>query len=190
MAARLTRVVSSRLPVRPFRRAALVVAVAAVLALPSLAAAYEDQLTGGLEVGYAHLSGDSLEGPGLFGGVDLRLGLTDAWNLWGGLGYSLHPPHADLDAIHAGTAAAGVEWVFDVVQIVPYATVGLEALVTASGGTVDPAIGAQVGLGANYLLSRAVALGIIVRYHAPLSRIAELPVYLTAGLGLSLTLAD
>lgn len=172
------------------RPAAVLIVSSAILAGPSLAAAYEDQLTGGLEVGYAHLSGDSLQGPGVFGGVDLKWGLSDAWNLWGALGYSLHPPSDDADAIHAATAAGGIEWVFDVVQIVPYASLGLEALVTATAGEIDPAIGAQVGLGVDYLLSRAAALGIVIRYHAPLSRIAELPVYLTAGLKLSLTLAD
>lgn len=166
------------------------VALAAFLAIPAHAVAYEDRLSGGLEVGYAHLSGDSLEGPGVLGGVDLKWGLSDAWNLWGAIGYSLHPPGEGADAIHVATAAGGIEWVFDVVQIVPYASLGLEAIVTASGGAVDPAVGAQVGLGVDYLLTRAAALGVIVRYHAPLSRITELPVYLTAGLKLSLTLAD
>ena len=43
------------------------------------------------------------------------------------------------------------------------------------------AFGVGVGLSLDYLLTRRVALGIVVRYHAFLTDITRIPVYLFVG---------
>lgn len=167
-------------------------ALAAVLVLGwgAAALAYEGELQGDLELGYAHLAGDDPSGPGGSASVGVRYALTDAWNLWGAGGYALHPEGAaDGANVHVGSLGGGIEWVFDVLQIVPWAGVGLEGLVFADGDT-ELAAAVQASVGADYLLRRGLSLGLVGRARVVLSRLDEVPLQIVGALRLSITLAD
>ena len=169
-------------------------ALAAFLILFSsgAASAYEGELQGALELGYAHLAGDDPAGPGGNANVLVRYGLTDAWNLWAGGGYGLHPGATGADGetnVHVGALGGGIEWVFDVLQIVPWAGLGFEGLLFAADET-ELAAAVQVSVGADYLLSRGLALGLVGRGRIVLSRLEEVPLQAIFGLRLLVTLSD
>jgi hypothetical protein len=167
-----------------------VLAAIVVVLSGTSAAAYEGELQGDLELGYAHLAGEDPEGPGGSGVVGVRYALTDAWNLWAAGGWALHPDSAaDGSTTHVGGLGGGIEWVFDVLQIVPWAGVGLEALVFA-GSDTELAAAAQVSVGADYLIKRGLSLGLVGRGRIVLSRLEEIPLQILAGLRVSVTLAD
>lgn len=166
------------------------IAAVVVLAWSTTALAYEGELQGDLELGYAHLAGDDPSGPGGSAAVGLRYALTDAWNLWAAGGYALHPEaEASGDHVHVGALGGGVEWVFDVVQLVPWAGVGVEGLVFA-GKDTELAVAGQVSVGVDYLLSRALAVGVVGRGRIVLSRLDEVPLQIVAALRLCVTLDD
>lgn len=161
-----------------------------VLAWSGTAVAYEGELQGDLELGYAHLAGDDPAGPGGGAGLGVRYALTDAWNLWAAAAYALHPEAEASGAhVHVAGLGGGIEWVFDVVQIVPWAGVGLEGLVFA-GSDTELAAAAQVAVGADYLLRRGLSVGLVGRGRIVLSRLDEVPLQIVAGLRMSVTLAD
>lgn len=165
---------------------------AAVLVLlgAGSATAYEGELQGDLELGYAHLAGDDPSGPGGGAALGLRYALTDAWTLWGSGGWALHPEAAaDGANVHVAALGGGVAWVFDVVQLVPWASVGVEGLVFAATET-DLAAAVQVAVGADYLLRRGLSVGLVGRGRIVLSRLEEVPLQIVAALRLSVTLAD
>ena len=58
------------------------------------------------------------------------------------------------------------------------------ALAACSGGSSAPRV--EIGLGVDYLLTRRIALGFVVRYHAYLTALTQIPVYLYAGPRLAL----
>jgi len=168
--------------------------IAAVLILFSgaTASAYEGELQGALELGYAHLAGDDPSGPGANGIIGLRYGLTDAWNLWAGGGSGLHPGATGTDGdtnVHVGALGGGIEWVFDVLQVVPWAGLGFEGLLFAADDT-ELAAAVQVSVGADYLLRRGLALGLVGRGRIVLSRLDEVPLQAIVALRLVVTLAD
>lgn len=154
------------------------------------AAAYEGELQGDVELGYAHLAGDDPSGPGGSAIVGVRYALTDAWNLWGSGGYALHPEAAASGStVHVGSLGGGVEWVFDVLQVVPWAGVGLEGLVFAAD-EAELAVSVQAAVGLDYLLKRGLSIGVVGRGRIVLSRLDEVPLQIVAALRLSITLAD
>lgn len=165
-------------------------AILVLLAAP-VASGYEGELQGTAELGYAHLFGDDPSGPGGGAQIGIRYALTDAWNLWAGGGYALHPEAAGDPAtlLHVGGLGGGVEWVFDVVQIVPWAGLGLEGLVFAADDTLLAAA-VQASLGADYLLRRGLAVGLVGRGRVVLSRLEEVPLQMIVALRLVVTLAD
>lgn len=161
-----------------------------LLAWSGPAAAYEGELIGDLELGYAHLAGDDPAGPGGSASAGLRYALTDAWNLVGGLGYCLHPEAAaDGATVHVGGLGAGVEWVFDVLQVVPWAGLGVEGLLFAATET-ELAVAVQASAGLDYLLRRGLSVGLVGRARVVLSRLDEVPLQAVVALRMSVTLAD
>ena len=89
-------------------------------------------------------------------------------------------------------ASAGVVYALDVVRIVPFfeANLGVLGLYrrtdpspTDKMGKVEHSInvGAALGLGADYLVTRRWAVGIAIRYHAFLTDLSRIPIHLTVG---------
>lgn len=159
------------------------VAVAAIglaLSSPTRARAYEQELSLGLEAGFAHALGPDL--PGARFGFHGSYGIDDTWTLAAQLGYSFHPTDAPL---HVGEAALELLYVIDVVRVVPYFGIGASYFGTLRDGEIGGEGGAHIVGGGHYYLSREWAVGLDVRGHALFTAIEDFPIFMTATLRIS-----
>jgi hypothetical protein len=134
-----------------------------------------------------HLDGGTAWGGGV--GAELNYGVTE--------GLALHVSGAftaqglaQSDATPGGAvlgwfAGAGVTYAIDILRVVPYFDFSLGYLGTRRptlvGSEVAHDFGVEVGLGVDYLVNRRISVGAVVRYHASLTAIADLPAYLYVG---------
>jgi hypothetical protein len=166
-----------------------VLPVAAALALllhAPAAGAYERQWQAGGTVGYAMLAESGSEhGVGL--GLHLRYGLSDAFDAMLEMGGSYHPSSERLVA----HGAAGVAYVFDVLQWVPYAGLTLggyylrapspPCMAGPSTSCEGAWLGASIPFGLDYRITRSFAVGAQGRYHLLFLGPSEAPLhYVTA----------
>ncbi len=122
-------------------------------------------------------------------GVDLGWGLTDAVTLraTGALtGQAVGSGDGQPSgAVLAWFAGVGVTYAIDIVRVVPYFdfALGYEGLrrPIAGGSATDHELGLEAGIGVDYLVSRRLAVGAVVRYHGALTAITELPLDLYVG---------
>ena len=132
------------------------------------------------------------------GGLDLRVGVSEALalRLTGSTTAhavsaitdpatgALKDPGGTLLAFHAGV---GVTYTVDILRLVPTIEASLGLLGTsikAPGGatwTSTYAFGIQLGLGLDYLVTPRWSVGAVLRYHAYLTRITDVPAYLYFG---------
>lgn len=89
-------------------------------------------------------------------------------------------------ALYAYHAGAGISYAVDVLRLVPYFDLALGVLGSSytdrEGNPVHQVgFGVEIGIGADYLVSRLLSVGFVVRYHAYLTAIDRIPVYLYAG---------
>jgi hypothetical protein len=155
--------------------------LALLASLPSMARAYEDQATLGLEVGYAGIPGrDTLPRNGVDIGLSAGAGFGDAWSLQGLLSYNVLPNERSLHL-----AIAGLETVYalDIVRFVPLIGFGIDGLWTVHDRRSRGDFALHVLVGVDYLINQrwligAYARGYWVATHAgsPLD-----PFFLTAG---------
>lgn len=155
----------------------------ALLALPApIARAYEDKLTVGAHAGYGLVAIDDTELPqhGVLLGIASSIGLDDIWSVRGHLSYAYHPGD---DTLHVALLGGELLYLLDVVQVVPYFGLGLDALGTLYQDRAGLELGAHLVLGIEYLLSRDTLIGLDIRPHVlPLQVNAGRldPVYITA----------
>jgi hypothetical protein len=134
-----------------------------------------------------HVNGATTWGGG--GGLDLSYGITDALAVRVTGAVSGHllaatkdDPGGPLLAYHAG---AGLTYVVDVIRLVPYAEFSLGVLGTArelnGTWTSSNKFGIELGLGADYVINRRVSVGLVVRYHAYLTALQDIPIYVYFG---------
>lgn len=159
------------------------------------ASADEKEFTLALQPGFAVARLGDRNAWGGGGGLDLLYGITDALSLRLTGAYSAHSlaavdktdstpalPGGLVTAFHAG---AGVSYAVDIVRLVPYfdLSIGLLGMrqPTDKGDKTGYDFGVEIGVGADYLINRRVAVGFVVRYHAYLTAITDIPVYLYAG---------
>jgi hypothetical protein len=138
---------------------------------PASAAAGENewQLSARLGAGDVHVDGRTPFG--LLAGADLEYGLTDAWALRLALGTGYHPVDADPKmslpggTVHTTSALLGVTYTFDVLRLVPYVQTSI-GVINIAGAVVTPGttLDAELGLGADYLLTRRWAVGGVLQY--------------------------
>jgi len=121
--------------------------------------------------GLAGVVADGRSPLGLGVGGDLQYGLDDAWSLH--LSLSGAGQRVDADTSHmlpGGTvwsyaAFAGLGYTMDVLRLLPTFEAGLGVL--GMGGAVTSsrlAVGVQVGMGADYLLTPRFSLGLTAQY--------------------------
>ena len=144
---------------------------AATWAAPARAAPGEDewQLSARLGLGDVHVDGRSPLG--VLAGADLEYGFNDAWAGRLSIGGGFHPVDADLKSqLPGGTARTtfalvGVTYTFDVLRLVPFIQTGI-GVINFGGAVVKPgtAFDAELGLGADYLLTRRWAMGGVLQY--------------------------
>lgn len=162
-------------PSLPLPSALLLALLGSVLS-PGRALAYEDQLTLSVGPGYAAaIDGEPVHGA-LFD-FGAGVGLDEVWTIRARASYALHP--ADAPA-HVGLMAGELLYVVDILEVVPYFGVGAGGMATVRGGDGELAGVAYPVVGAHYLLTRELSLGLDVR---PVVRFTDLggqPVYLAA----------
>ncbi|MCB9614294.1 MAG: hypothetical protein H6722_17800 [Sandaracinus sp.] len=166
-----------------FLRSFAALAVLGVVALPSTASAYEDEVTLSIGTGYGVvLANPDLPTHGARLAVDVGIGLNDAWTLTPRVEWVFHPAS---EMLHVGIVGLETTYAFDILEIVPFFGLGLDGIGTLRDGAfgVDLAVHAVVGL--DWLVTRDWLVGLDVRaYVLPFSLATNGidPVYLTVGL--------
>jgi len=161
------------------RLAAACALTALIVSAATPARAYEDQLTLGAIAGYAAVvtSSTSLPVHGAMLGIDASIGLDDTWSVRAQIAYAIHPAAAPL---HVGLFGAEIVYLMDVVEIVPFAGLGLDMLATIYENDLGADFAAHLVVGLDYLLSRELLIGLDVRPYILVTRLSTEPVYLTA----------
>ena len=143
----------------------------AVWAGAAHAAPGEDEWQLSARLGLGDLDVDGRAPLGAIGGADLEYGFNDAWAARLSVGSGFHPVDADLmKHLPGGTARTtfglvGVTYTFDVLRLVPFIQTGV-GVINFSGAVVKPgtAFDAELGLGADYLVTRRWAVGGVLQY--------------------------
>jgi hypothetical protein len=153
--------------------AAVVLALAVCLsAARSAAAAGEREWQAGLRLGAGTVSIDGRKPWGIAGGLDVEYGLTDAWAIRLSLEGSTHDVSKanamDMrpeGAIRTDAALIGITYAFDVLRLVPYADLQI-GVAQVRGAVTAPQtlLAMELGLGADYFVSRRFLAGISFHY--------------------------
>lgn len=165
-------------------------AVAVVLALVAYAPearAGEEELVVAPSLGYSVIKAGDKYGHGGALYLDVDYGLTDSWALRGTGHYSPHFVPGDKGGLlSVGGLGFGLLYTFDVLKIVPYAslTAGAVALGGADQGLRWNAE-ISVGLGMDYLVSRSFSVGFEVRYQLLVPDITRYPFFLGVAIRLA-----
>ena len=129
--------------------------------VPSMASAYEDQATLGLEVGYAGMpSAGTLPRNGIDVGLIAGGGLGDAWSIQGLLSYNVFPNERPL---HLGMAGLETVYALDIVRFVPLIGFGIDGLLTVRDRRTRGDFALHVLVGVDYLISQRWLIGADVR---------------------------
>jgi len=98
--------------------------------------------------------------------AEMRLlrGISDSWAARLGLQTAWYPAKGSTPAAHVTAQSLGLTWAADVLKLVPFADVGM-AVADLRGGGLTPSwrLGGQLGLGADYLVSRHLVLSLLAR---------------------------
>lgn len=172
-------------------------AIALATLVPAIAHADFKEWSVAAWPGYAITYVDTRAPSGGGGGAEIGFGVSDSFTLKASAFVSWHPVDATKTTA-AGTigefaAMAGFNYSLDVIRLVPsfdlqFGVLGLRGDASfhdnAKSNSVAPsstAFGVGLGFGLDYLLTRHIAVGLIVRYHAFLTDITRIPVYLFVG---------
>jgi hypothetical protein len=199
-----TRLDGQRLPVRvaacyssAVRLKAATPLLLLLAGLPRAARADFKEWSVTLTPAYAIVYVDERAGSGGGGGVDVGFGVSESLTLHASGFLSWH----DLDATRtarAGTASAfaamvGLTYSLDVIRLVPSFELALGAIgvrgdaAFGSGRAAEAVVASStafavgLGFGIDYLVTRHVAVGAAVRYHALVTDLTRIPVYLYVG---------
>lgn len=155
------------------------------LACAAPAHAYEDKIALGLGAGYAAWPGIAApHGAAL--DAQAGLGLSQAWQLRAGATYAVHP--SDGGALHTAGLRGELVYLVDIVELVPFAGLGVSGLAAFHPGrdALEPAV--HVVAGAAYWLSFDWLLELGVRAHLLPGELEREPLYLVSTLSLVLAL--
>jgi hypothetical protein len=121
----------------------------------------EAELSGG--VGLA-LAFQGQTRAGAQGELRLLRGLSDAWAARLGLQTAWYPAHGTTPSAHVTAQALGLTWSADVLNLVPFADLGIVVGDIRGGGmAASQRLGGQFGVGADYLLSRHLTMSLLTR---------------------------
>jgi hypothetical protein len=149
------------------------------MSLASSAHAYEDQLGLAAGVGYAYATRSDSSHHGAYVQLEASLGLSSTWSLRGALGFSHHPAAPRLSQGSLGVEAV---YMVDVLEVVPYAGVGVDALASFTSADTQFAVGAHPVVGIDWLLDRNFLLGVSARPIFVLSAWDRGPLYLSTAI--------
>jgi hypothetical protein len=119
----------------------------------------EASLSGG--VGPAVSFGERTQ-TGVQVGARLLRGLSDAWAGRLGVQSAWYPAAGAAPSSHVTTQAIGITWALDALNFVPFADVGLLAAdVRGGGSSASWHLGAELGAGFDYLVSRHLVTSLV-----------------------------
>jgi hypothetical protein len=146
---------------------------------------------------YALAYVDSRAPSGGGGGVEVGFGVTESLTLKASTFLSWHAVDATMTTpsgtMSAFSAMLGINYALDVIRIVPSFDVAVGVLGlrgdaafgdnATANALVKPstAFAIQLGFGVDYLITRQISVGAVVRYHALVTDITRIPVYLYVG---------
>jgi len=122
----------------------------------------EKQISASL--GLALAGTDDSARPGMQAGVEAMMGFTDSWAGRAAVGSSWQPKTGSGDPAHVTAASLGMTYSLDVVRWVPFLDLGVSLADLRGDGASSQRLGPQVGLGAEYLLSRRWTLAALARF--------------------------
>ncbi|MGA7743349.1 MAG: outer membrane beta-barrel protein [Polyangia bacterium] len=122
----------------------------------------EKQISASL--GFALAGTDDSARPGMQAGVEAMMGFTDSWAGRAAVGSSWQPKTGSGDPAHVTAASLGMTYSLDVVRWVPFLDLGVSLADLRGDGASSQRLGPQVGLGAEYLLSRRWTLAALARF--------------------------
>ena len=96
-------------------------------------------------------------------GVSGSIGLGDTFSLRGQLEGAWHPSNGTDPTLWLGLIGVEVIYLLDIVSVVPFFGLGVDTLLTSGGSVTGLEFGAHAILGADYLISREVAVGVDIR---------------------------
>jgi len=135
-------------------------------------AAGEHEWQAALRLGVGTVSVDGRKPWGPAAGIDLDYGLTDAWALRLSFEGSTHDVSKTSDsdmrpegAIRTDAVLLGLTYTFDVLRLVPYADLQV-GLAQVRGAVTAPQslLAMQLGVGADYFVTRRITAGISFHY--------------------------
>ena len=129
--------------------------------LPSIASAYEDQATFGLEVGYGGMpNAVALPRNGVDVGLVAGGGLGDAWSIQGLLSYNAL---LDERPLHLGMAGLEAVYALDIVRFVPLIGFGIDGLLSVRDRRTRGDFALHGLIGVDYLINERWIIGADVR---------------------------
>jgi len=161
---------------------------------PPRRAVGEDEWQLSARLGGGNPNGYPLEPWGLAGGLDLEYGLLESFAARLSVGVVSHPVKAVKDVSPAGTLQArtallGATYTFDVLRLVPYMEASFGLLQWSGPAAPKTTFGAELGLGADYLVTPHWAWGASAQYiFAPADLIENAQQFGQSPLAFSLTL--
>lgn len=151
----------------------------------SSAAAFEDKVTISAGAGYAAWpAADAPHGFAL--DVQGGLGLGQAWQARAGVGVGMHP--ASNGALQTGALRGELVYLVDIVDLVPFAGLGVSGIAAFRGGDSELEYAAHFVGGAAYWLSFDWLLELDARAYLMPGAIERQPVYLIGTLSVVLAL--
>jgi hypothetical protein len=143
----------------------LLAALVAIFAFAATAQATgEGEKQVAADLGFA-LSGTGKKAhPGVQVGAEAALGLTDSWAGHAEARYALLPGQPAGSPRHLTTVTLGATYSLDVLRWVPFVDLGLGVADLRGASAGSQYLGPQVGLGADYLLSRGWSLAALARF--------------------------
>ncbi len=166
----------------------LVTALALSAALPSVASAYEEQVSLDLGVGWGFAPAlDMFPNHGPLAGLGATIGFDDTWGLAFNAAWAVHPPFVDAtDApFHVGQFGVEALYYVDILQIVPFFGVGVDLLPISDGTSWTVDFAAHLRISIDYLLSRDLTIGVDVRPYILLTALNVDPIYISTQLRMS-----
>jgi hypothetical protein len=143
----------------------LLPALIALCALPGAALATgEGEKQVAADLGFALAGVDGKARTGVQVGVEVTKGLTDSWAGHVGVSYALLPGPSPYRLHHLTSVALGATYSLDVLRWVPFVDLGLSVADLRDGSGGSQYLGPQLGLGADYLLSRGWSLAALARF--------------------------
>ena len=98
--------------------------------------------------------------------ADARLlrGISDSWAARLGLQTAWYPADGATPPAHVTAQSLGLTWAADVVNLVPFADLGI-VVADIRGGGMAPSwrLGGQLGIGADYLVTRHFTMSLLAR---------------------------